>query len=147
MILSKLAGRQCITPADLIQLLDSGMPVSDFVAATTPLANAQRQHRVRFLGIDHRTRVVDADLFLSSLANQVPMIVAPHPLRLCKGCHTLRYRAYAQIPLRRILSVLTILRLIALACAGALAPLCKWSALDVSALRSASGRASWQSAP
>jgi hypothetical protein len=33
---------QChgITPADFIQLLDSGMHISDFLAAMTPLANA-----------------------------------------------------------------------------------------------------------
>ena len=33
---------QChgITPADVIQLLDSGMHISDFLAALTPLANS-----------------------------------------------------------------------------------------------------------
>jgi hypothetical protein len=33
---------QChgITPADFIQLLDSGMQISDFLASMTPLANA-----------------------------------------------------------------------------------------------------------
>jgi hypothetical protein len=33
---------QChgITPADFIQLLDSGMHISDFLAAMTPIANS-----------------------------------------------------------------------------------------------------------
>jgi hypothetical protein len=35
-----IAQRQGITPADFIQLLDSGMPISDFLAALTPQANA-----------------------------------------------------------------------------------------------------------
>ena len=38
--LLEIAKRQGITPADLIQLLDSGMQISDFLAAMTPLANA-----------------------------------------------------------------------------------------------------------
>jgi hypothetical protein len=38
--LLEIARRQDITPADFIQLLDSGMRISDFLAAMTPLANA-----------------------------------------------------------------------------------------------------------
>jgi hypothetical protein len=38
--LLEMARRQDITPADFIQLLDSGMRISDFLAAMTPLANA-----------------------------------------------------------------------------------------------------------
>jgi len=38
--LLEIAQRQGMTPADFIQLLDSGMPISDFLAAMTPLANA-----------------------------------------------------------------------------------------------------------
>jgi hypothetical protein len=38
--LLEIAERQGITPADFIQLLDSGMHISDFLAAMTPLANA-----------------------------------------------------------------------------------------------------------
>jgi len=38
--LLEMARRQGITPADFIQLLDSGMRISDFLAAMTPLANA-----------------------------------------------------------------------------------------------------------
>jgi hypothetical protein len=38
--LLEIAQRQGITPADFIQLLDSGMRISDFLAAMTPLANA-----------------------------------------------------------------------------------------------------------
>jgi hypothetical protein len=38
--LLEIAQRQGITPADFIQLLDSGMPISDFLAALTPQANA-----------------------------------------------------------------------------------------------------------
>ena len=38
--LLEMAERQGITPVDLMQLLDSGMRVSDFLAAMTPLANA-----------------------------------------------------------------------------------------------------------
>jgi hypothetical protein len=38
--LLELAQRQGITPADFIQLLDSGMRIPDFLAALTPLANA-----------------------------------------------------------------------------------------------------------
>jgi hypothetical protein len=34
-----LAERQGITPADFIQLLDSGMQISDFLAAMNPLEN------------------------------------------------------------------------------------------------------------
>ena len=37
-----VAQRQGITPADFIQLLDSGMQISDFLAATTPRANANK---------------------------------------------------------------------------------------------------------
>ena len=33
-----IAQRHGITPADFIQLLDSGMHISDFLAAMTPLA-------------------------------------------------------------------------------------------------------------
>jgi len=36
----EIAQRQGITPDDFIQLLDSGMHISDFLAAMTPLANA-----------------------------------------------------------------------------------------------------------
>jgi hypothetical protein len=39
--LLEIAQPQGITPADLIQLLDSGMHISDFLAAMTPLANAK----------------------------------------------------------------------------------------------------------
>ncbi|MGA8030621.1 MAG: hypothetical protein WB992_26050 [Bryobacteraceae bacterium] len=38
--LLEIAQRHGITPTDFIQLLDSGMRISDFVAAMTPLANA-----------------------------------------------------------------------------------------------------------
>lgn len=38
--LLEIAQRQGITPADFIQLLDSGMRISDFLAAMTPLAKA-----------------------------------------------------------------------------------------------------------
>jgi hypothetical protein len=38
--LLEIAQRQGITPADFIQLLDSGMRVSDFLAAMSPLAKA-----------------------------------------------------------------------------------------------------------
>jgi hypothetical protein len=38
--LLEIAQRQGITPAEFIQLLDSGMHISDFLAAMTPLANA-----------------------------------------------------------------------------------------------------------
>lgn len=38
--LLEIAQRQGITPADFIQLLDSGMLISDFLAALTPLRNA-----------------------------------------------------------------------------------------------------------
>ena len=38
--LLELAQRQGITPADFIQLLDSGMHISEFLAAMNPLANA-----------------------------------------------------------------------------------------------------------
>ena len=38
--LLEIAERHGITPADFIQLLDSGMRISDFLAAMTPLANA-----------------------------------------------------------------------------------------------------------
>ena len=38
--LLEIAQRQGLTPADFIQLLDSGMRISDFLAAMTPLANA-----------------------------------------------------------------------------------------------------------
>jgi hypothetical protein len=38
--LLEIAQRQGIAPADFIQLLDSGMHISDFLAAMTPHANA-----------------------------------------------------------------------------------------------------------
>ncbi len=38
--LLEIAQRHGITPADFIQLLDSGMPISDFLGAMTPLTNA-----------------------------------------------------------------------------------------------------------
>jgi hypothetical protein len=38
--LLEIAQRQGLTPADFIQLLDSGMRISDFLAAMTPFANA-----------------------------------------------------------------------------------------------------------
>jgi hypothetical protein len=38
--LLEIAQRHGITPADFIQLLDSGMQISDFLATMTPLANA-----------------------------------------------------------------------------------------------------------
>ena len=38
--LLEIAQRHGITPADFIQLLDSGMNMSDFLAAMAPLANA-----------------------------------------------------------------------------------------------------------
>ncbi len=38
--LLEIAQRQGLTPADFIQLLDSGMRIPDFLAALTPLANA-----------------------------------------------------------------------------------------------------------
>ena len=38
--LLELAQQEGITPGDFIQLLDSGMRISDFIAAITPLANA-----------------------------------------------------------------------------------------------------------
>jgi len=38
--LLEMAEHQGITPVDFIQLLDSGMRISDFLAALTPLANA-----------------------------------------------------------------------------------------------------------
>jgi hypothetical protein len=37
-----IAERQGITPADFIQLLDSGMQISDFLAAMNPLENRNR---------------------------------------------------------------------------------------------------------
>jgi hypothetical protein len=37
-----IAERQGITPADFIHLLDSGMQVSDFLAAMNPLASGKR---------------------------------------------------------------------------------------------------------
>ena len=40
--LLKLAQQKGITPGDFIQLLDSGMRISDFIAAITPLANANK---------------------------------------------------------------------------------------------------------
>jgi hypothetical protein len=42
--LLEIAERQGLTAADFIQLLDSGMHVSDFLAALDPRANAKRQH-------------------------------------------------------------------------------------------------------
>ena len=38
--LLEMAQRQGINPDDFIQLLDSGMRISDFLTAMTPLANA-----------------------------------------------------------------------------------------------------------
>jgi len=38
--LLQMAERRGITPADFIQLLDSGMHISEFLAAMNPLANA-----------------------------------------------------------------------------------------------------------
>jgi hypothetical protein len=38
--LLEIAQRQGVTPADFIQLLDSGMRISDFLAAMNPLPNA-----------------------------------------------------------------------------------------------------------
>jgi hypothetical protein len=38
--LLEIAQRQGITPTDFIQLLDSGMRISEFLAAINPLANA-----------------------------------------------------------------------------------------------------------
>jgi hypothetical protein len=38
--LLEMAERRGITPVDFIQLLDSGMRISDFLAAMTPLATA-----------------------------------------------------------------------------------------------------------
>jgi hypothetical protein len=43
--LLEIAERQGITPAEFIQLLDSGMHISDFLAAMIPLANANDRHR------------------------------------------------------------------------------------------------------
>ena len=40
--LFELAQQEGITPGDFIQLLDSGMRISDFIAAITPLANANK---------------------------------------------------------------------------------------------------------
>ena len=37
-----IAHRQGITPADLIQLLDSGMQISEFLAAMKPSENGSR---------------------------------------------------------------------------------------------------------
>jgi hypothetical protein len=37
-----IAERQGITPADFIHLLDSGMQISDFLAAMNPLENSER---------------------------------------------------------------------------------------------------------
>ena len=41
--LLEIAQRQGITPVDFMQLLDSGMRISDFLAAMTPLANANNK--------------------------------------------------------------------------------------------------------
>jgi hypothetical protein len=41
--LLEIAQRQGITPVDFMQLLDSGMRISDFLAAITPLANANNK--------------------------------------------------------------------------------------------------------
>jgi hypothetical protein len=38
----KIAQRQGITPIDFIQLLDSGMRISDFLAALVPSRNGNR---------------------------------------------------------------------------------------------------------
>ena len=40
--LLEITQRLGITPADFIQLLDSGMHISDFLAAMTPHANAHK---------------------------------------------------------------------------------------------------------
>ena len=40
--LLEIAQRQGITPADFIQLLDSGMRVSDFLESMTPHANVNK---------------------------------------------------------------------------------------------------------
>jgi 3-hydroxyisobutyrate dehydrogenase-like beta-hydroxyacid dehydrogenase len=40
--LLEIAQRQGITPADFIQLLDSGVHISDFLTAMTPLVNVKR---------------------------------------------------------------------------------------------------------
>jgi hypothetical protein len=50
--LLEIAQRQGITPTDFIQLLDSGMPISDFLASADSACKRQQQHRLRFLGID-----------------------------------------------------------------------------------------------
>ena len=39
--LLEITRRRDITPADFIELLDSGMRISDFLAAMTPPANAK----------------------------------------------------------------------------------------------------------
>ena len=44
-----IAERQGITPADFIQLLDSGLQISDFLAAMNPVENGNRHRRLRFL--------------------------------------------------------------------------------------------------
>ena len=41
--LLEIAQRQGISPADFIQLLDSGMHISDFLAALTPHTNAKQR--------------------------------------------------------------------------------------------------------
>lgn len=44
--LLEIAQRQGITPADFIQLLDSGMHISDFLAAMTPQGSGNLVPRV-----------------------------------------------------------------------------------------------------
>ena len=53
--LLEIAQRQGISPADFIQLLDSGMHISDFLAAMTPLANSTTAS-IAILSIDERAR-------------------------------------------------------------------------------------------
>ena len=50
--LLEIAQRQGITPADFIQLLDSGVQISDFLAAMTPLVNVKRSIELGFVDID-----------------------------------------------------------------------------------------------
>jgi hypothetical protein len=42
--LLKMAQRQSITPIDLIELLDSGMHISDFLAAMKPCAQTRGEN-------------------------------------------------------------------------------------------------------
>ena len=63
-----IARRQGITPADFIQLLDSGMHISDFLAAMTPLASANDSSDCDSSALTSRTRVVGGHLLRPSLA-------------------------------------------------------------------------------